>query len=225
MKRTELLEFYTKMHREGYTRTDGKLIPADQAFASFELVRFMEFIDHSIFTNATILDYGAGKSNWNRQKYKGFPLKEILKYREIQTYEPSTEDVINSGHRYDVIIMMDVLEHVYISDIFDTLTGALRLCTGHFICNIATYKAMAQLPNGENAHITIRPPAWWLGLMEIISHNFPLIEITLFLSHNYNSASKFVFKGRLVQDQVTFETTEPKALMDINLRDSTSRVL
>ena len=32
----------------------------------------------------------------------------------------------------------------------------------HHAINVACYNAAALLPNGENAHVTVRAPSWWL---------------------------------------------------------------
>ena len=34
---------------------------------------------------------------------------------------------------------------------------------------VACFEAEKQLPNGENAHCTVRPPAWWETLFEDVA--------------------------------------------------------
>ena len=48
---------------------------------------------------------------------------------------------------------------------------------------LSFYKQMA-----ENAHITVRPPSWWLGQIECISSLHPEIYWALFTSEGYNNA-------------------------------------
>ena len=54
------------------------------------------------------------------------------------------------------------------------------------VINVACYNAAALLPNGENAHITVRPPSWWLGQIECISSLHPDVYWALFTSESYN---------------------------------------
>lgn len=212
-----LIEFYNSMHLNGYKRSDGKFVSPDQSFASFELLRFTDYIDLSIFNNAKVLDYGGGKSDWYKAKINGDLISNAWKFSLVEKYEPAFFDSLKIDKKFDVVVLMDVLEHVYISDVYDVLRTALSLSSGFLVCNVAIYKAMALLPNGQNAHITVRSADWWLGIFEVLSHQFPLIEITLFISHSYNSAKKYVLKASVVQDVDSFEINQPQSLRTISL--------
>jgi hypothetical protein len=39
--------------------------------------------------------------------------------------------------------------------------------------SIASFPAIKSLPNGENAHCTVRPPEWWAGLLHATAHRHP----------------------------------------------------
>ena len=39
-------------------------------------------------------------------------------------------------------------------------------------CTIALYPAKKLLPNGENAHITLKSVGWWVDLFEQVAKNF-----------------------------------------------------
>ena len=50
---------------------------------------------------------------------------------------------------------------------------------------------MQSSPNGENAHVTVRTPDWWKGVIDTISINFPSINILLICSTSYNQGIIF----------------------------------
>ena len=213
-----LLSYYESMHKDGYLRSDGKYVPAESAFASFELLRFLDHLDISIFRNASVLDYGSGKSSWEKAKVKGVPLSSLLKYREVNAYEPAAGQSLSQAILYDIVVCMDVAEHVYVADVFDLLSDLFSMSKGYLICNIASYKAMALLPNGENAHITVRSADWWLAIFEALSHRHPLIEVVLFISTNYGKADKYILKGQKIQDRACLETSVPTKRGTIELK-------
>ncbi len=47
--------------------------------------------------------------------------------------------------------------------------------------NIACYPANKTLPNGENAHCTIRPVAWWRSLLGQIAPRYPELRYEFLL--------------------------------------------
>ena len=57
--------------------------------------------------------------------------------------------------------------------------------------NVACYKAAALLPNGENAHVTVRHPLWWKGCMDTVAVNFPKIAYVLIASTSYTRSTIF----------------------------------
>ena len=57
--------------------------------------------------------------------------------------------------------LFDVLEHIFISDIPYVIHDVFSYSKKLVIINVACYEASALLPNGENTHITVRPPLWW----------------------------------------------------------------
>jgi hypothetical protein len=66
------------------------------------------------------------------------------------------------------------------------------------------------LPNGENAHITVRDPMWWKGMLDSISIDFPCVNILLLCSPTYGSVQ--VFESWRADEWATstnFETQMP----------------
>ena len=82
---------------------------------------------------------------------------------------------------------MDVLEHIFISDIPIVVDELFSLAKKLLVINVACYKAAALLPNGENAHITVRSPDWWKGVTDAIAIKYPDVKILLICSQTFNS--------------------------------------
>ena len=79
-------------------------------------------------------------------------------------------------------------------DIFNVskiLTEIFENATRCVVLNIACYPAAALLPNGENAHITVRHPHWWKGMVDAVATKFPDIETFLICSETYMSGVIF----------------------------------
>ena len=63
--------------------------------------------------------------------------------------------------------------------------------TRFVFANVACYPAEKRLPSGENAHITLKPMAWWEGLFRDAAARKPGIVWECWLSD--------VAEGRLVE--------------------------
>jgi len=129
----------------------------------------------------TILDYGCGKGQqYGPQKIRdasGQSWPSVIDYWEIDEvvcYDPCHEPYrrLPKG-KFDGVISTDVLEHCPEDDvpwIVDEIFGyAIRFV----FANVACYPARKRLPNGENAHCTIKPPEWWHELVGAIATRHP----------------------------------------------------
>jgi hypothetical protein len=169
-KGEELIKMYEKMSREGYERTDQQRV--DIAFSDFELKAYREqilsiFNDHSI---STVLDYGCGGSDWRSgdfDKASGQSAIEYFKLQNAYRYEPARD--IDERQRVDCVISFDLLEHIFISDVPAVLRDMFSYTTKLIVLNVACYPAAAKLPNGENAHVTVRRPFWWKGMVDLLN--------------------------------------------------------
>ena len=79
----------------------------------------------------------------------------------------------------DCVVCFDVLEHVFISDLKNVISDLYRYAKKTVVIQVACYNANAKLPNGENAHVTVREPMWWKGFLDSVSTEFENINTLL----------------------------------------------
>jgi FkbM family methyltransferase len=169
----ELLSLYSRMHVEGET-TLG--IPAEQTFPGASLGPHIKRIKRWIERTGarTILDYGAGKGMQYRPhkivvdgKHVADGIAEYWDVDEVRCFDPgyAPHSALPEG-KFDGVICTDVLEHCPEEDLPWILDEIFRYAKGFVYLNVACYPARKTLPNGENAHITVRPPQWWDALVK-----------------------------------------------------------
>jgi hypothetical protein len=76
----------------------------------------------------------------------------------------------------------------YISNLVDELFSLTKKL---LVINVACYKAAALLPNGENAHITVRSPDWWKGVIDSAAVKYPDVKVLLICSQTYKNGVIF----------------------------------
>ena len=108
------------------------------------------------------LDFGCGSmaADFLNALYPG---PGVMKY----AYDPGVpglESASDIPRFVDLLFCLDVMEHIPEPNVADTLRGLSHL-TDHAIFIVHHWTAKAILPNGENAHVTVKPPEWWLERM------------------------------------------------------------
>lgn len=178
----ELLAMYRQLHRDGTPEqgiTPEKTFSGTTAFAYANPV--LALIRRT--SSATLLDYGCGKGQQYKMRdiamYDGSicpSLQHFWGLDSITCYDPAYPefDTVPEG-RFDGVICTDVLEHCPEEDIPWILDTIFSYAEKFVFATAACYPAKKMLPNGENAHITIRPPAWWQKILEIVAVRHPKV--------------------------------------------------
>lgn len=183
----ELLSQYSQLHIEGEKRLQ---LPPEQTFGGGSLLRHVPRIRElaAEFNVKSILDYGAGKGMQYRQGIKlsdGTQFASVLDFWGVDSvtcfdpgYEPFSQ--LPAG-KYDGVICTDVLEHCPEDDVSWIVGEIFSFARAFVFCNVACYPAQKHLPNGENAHCTVKSREWWNSLVAEISAQHPGLyyEITL----------------------------------------------
>ena len=101
------------------------------------------------------LDYGCGEGNLSE-------LFEKLNNYTVYKYDPAIEKYsnLNKDLKVDLIVNCDVMEHIPEIEIDDILLHMSQISKNVFF-NIHLAAAKTILPNGENAHCTIKSQEWW----------------------------------------------------------------
>ncbi len=206
-KGQQLVEMYTDMVAGGYMRKDG--VDLRDAFAEFESRFFRipikeQFIKYNI---KTILDYGSGGCDWTTKNFdeNGDSAQEFYNLDQCSRFEPARN--IDERGQVDCVLSFDVLEHVYIADIDATLSDIFSCAKKLVILNIACYPANALLPNGENAHITVRDSFWWKAQLDNFALKYPNTYIQLITSRDWRETKAYpVYRGKDWVDSEKFVT-------------------
>lgn len=184
----DLLQVYKDMHEHGDKLNDA---PAEKTFDGRSLKNHINIIGDAVgrYGIRTILDYGCGKAIGYQEARMTLPdgrklrgLKEIWGVDDIRLFDPGyppySEPPIGT---YDAVICTDVLEHCPEEDI-DWIVGELFGFARKFLfCSIACYPAEKNLPNGENAHITLKNPGWWLDRIDIAAARRPQVKFVAWI--------------------------------------------
>lgn len=175
-----LQDQYRAMHEKGESFLG---IPADETFPGASLApqaaRIKRLID--LTEAVTILDYGSGKG----KQYSPHPVKDgsggewsgIADYWDVEPvvcYDPCYPpfSTLPVG-KFDGVISTDVLEHCPDEDIPWIIGEIFDYAKRFVFANVACYPARKRLPNGENAHCTIKPMAWWKETIEAVARRHP----------------------------------------------------
>ena len=155
------------MHREGEPNLG---LSPERTFAGQSLPRHIGPIKSiiDVLGSRTLLDYGSGKA----QQYEvpvrlpnGQEFPDVRLYwgvEQITCYDPAYEPLAQLPQGvFDGVICTDVLEHCPEQDV-DWIVSELFSFACEFVyVSVACYPAKKRLPDGTNAHCTIKPPDWW----------------------------------------------------------------
>lgn len=107
-----------------------------------------------------ILDYGAGKGRL-AEALPGH-LKEPV---NVTPYDPAIEAWSTTPQPAEMVTCIDVLEHIE-PECLDAVLDDLRRVTQRIgLFTVHTGPAVKVLADGRNAHLTQKPPSWWLPKM------------------------------------------------------------
>jgi len=103
-----------------------------------------------------LLDYGCGR-NLSLQKN----LKPERQFR-YQCYDPGVPEYSDPPVPAELVVCIDVLEHVEPGCLEDVLDHLEELTEKVCFATVHTGPAGKNLPDGRNAHLIQQPAEWWL---------------------------------------------------------------
>ena len=134
----ELIDQYEQIHAAGKYGTTA--------------VRNLRFIrpEIELLQPQSILDYGCGQSNLMDALKLNYPV-------ELYRYDPAIPAISSKPDKIvDLLTNVDVLEHIEEADL-DEVIGDMRASCRNAIIIIDLVPASAKLPDGRNAHVTLKP--------------------------------------------------------------------
>jgi hypothetical protein len=200
----QLITLYREMHLNG-DQLRGNV--ASDTFDGRSLVPQAQRIKGLIERTgaARILDYGSGKG----KQYDPAPLvvhgqgqwDSVLDYwgvDEVVCFDPAYPPYsrMPTG-RFDGVIATDVLEHCPEEDMPWIVDEIFAFSIRFVYAAIACYPAVKRLPNGENAHCTIRPPDWWNDLFRRTAARHGDVRWEAWLQRSSPTGSRAVEELRL----------------------------
>ena len=111
----------------------------------------------------SILDYGCGKA-------KFWPSH----WQNIQGYDPAWHEFNIEPKPADMVICIDVLEHVteqFVPTMLEHLNALANKC---LYLSIGVYPAKKTFANGENCHVTVKPEEWWHQQLAVMDKPYQL---------------------------------------------------
>ena len=103
----------------------------------------------------TVLDYGCGPGTLKEE------LGRISPALVVSEYDPGIVGKEALPNPADIVVCVDVLEHVEPDKIGAVLKHLFDLTNKVAVISVATRPAEKRLPDGRNAHLIIDNAAWW----------------------------------------------------------------
>ncbi len=176
----ELQEMYRHMHEHGEQFLGKRAATTFPGLSlDHQLCRIKDLI---VKCDAkTLLDYGCGKGRQYEPRIvkddEGNRWDSVIEYwgiDELVCYDPAYEKYSRLPEgRFDGVICTDVLEHCPEPDLSWIVEEIFGYATRFVFLAIACYPARKRLPDGRNAHITIKPLEWWRMLVTGIANAHP----------------------------------------------------
>jgi len=194
------LNYYKDMHKYGYQLIDGRKRDSKDAYDGKSTLAFAPIIKEIIKKENinNMIDYGCGKGNFYSKSFdlEGKLIPPLRKFWdiEIKLYDPCYEKYskFEKDETFDLLICIDVLEHIPESDIEWILDRFFKISKKYIFINVACYEAIALLPDGENAHINIQKPIWWLNKLEKFLKNNKEIKVICICTVKDNGKIKHI---------------------------------
>lgn len=122
------------------------------------------------FDATTVLDYGCGKGSVRSG------LGEC-----VSNYDPAIPEWSAMPEPADLVVCLDVLEHVepqFVGNVLDHIRELARKAAWFVV---ACRKANEHVPDGRNTHASVHPPEWWRDRM---LERFVLLEESTNADHD-----------------------------------------
>ena len=128
----------------------------------------------------TLLDYGAGKGE--QYRVRPFIDADGAEYPDLAAWWGVQVRCFDPGYvpfsvppegEFDAVISTDMLEHCPEEDLPWIIAELFSRARRFVFASVACFPAKKHLPNGQNAHCTVKPPRWWRPIIEAAAAKKP----------------------------------------------------
>jgi hypothetical protein len=180
-----MVELYHELHVNGEVQLGLK---PEETYPGISILPHTQQIKEIIDKTGarTVLDYGCGKGYQYDMPTVDIPgigtCDGIIDYwgvDEVHCYDPCVErfSKLPEG-KFDGVVSTDVLEHCCEQDIAWIVAEMFGFANCFVFATVACYPAKTTLPDGNNAHTTIRPSEWWNDVFRESSSQHPHVSWT-----------------------------------------------
>jgi hypothetical protein len=205
VKGSELFEVYKAMGREAHRKGNREPFSND-----LEIRAFREPIRNMLkeFRISSLLDYSYGGYNYNSPGFDGqTTARNYFELKDVYRFVPTRD--VDQRRKVDAVLSFDMLQRMFIADLPAMVREMFSLSDRLLIVNTACYAAPSTLPNGENEHVTVRPPQWWKGLFDAVAVEFPAVSVWLICNTSWRTPTAFeVYSAAEWLSSPTFVTTK-----------------
>lgn len=107
----------------------------------------------------SLLDYGCGKAI----SHTDYNLQRLWRLERVGLFDPGVEKYSNKPEgTFDMTVCIDVMEHVPEECVDIVLADIASYTKKIAVFSISTRPASKILPDGRNAHLTVKDSRWWL---------------------------------------------------------------
>jgi hypothetical protein len=162
-----LVAQYRDMHLHG---DPHQSTPAAKVYPGSSLLRQAPHIKALVERTCaeTILDYGSGKALAYTAAIRDADgtvwenIVDLWGVTSVYCYDPAFPPFSKLPEgTFDGVICTDVLEHCPEEDVEWVIDELFGFATRFVFADVACFLAQRTLPNGENAHCTVRGKPWW----------------------------------------------------------------
>jgi SAM-dependent methyltransferase len=104
-----------------------------------------------------ILDYGCGKAQHHPDSWNSYKYDPAI---------PQFSTKPDKNKKFDLVLCVDVLEHIPEESLPEIIKELFEYSNKWVFCTAAVKEAGKTLPNGMNAHATVKPEDWWKELFK-----------------------------------------------------------
>lgn len=133
---------------EGYRDLNARLHESRPEYGT-GVRKKLDNVAHLVSQYPDALDYGCGKA-------------VMLKRWPVKCYDPAIPAYSNLPEPADLVLCLDVMEHVEAECIDEVLDHIYFLARKKAVFVICTRESSKRLDDGRNAHISIHDADWWI---------------------------------------------------------------